>query len=338
VLVLDDVYTLENNLNAFKNRVDNNPAVTSSSVSNFLPVPSNRNFSSFFKGKTPSVENSILIANWIVDFDYVETMGLEIINGRNFDKQLQTDSTAILINEELAAQLGYENPIGEFMSGLNFNENGEEDGATVYPIIGVYKNFHYASLRENIKAQALFIGSSRGALSIRLKNKDMTSFISQLEADWKEMAPNQPFSYQFLDSRFNRMFEAEQQLGKIASTFSFIAIFIACIGLLGLATFIAQQRTKEIGIRKVLGAQIPNLVYLLCKDFGKLILIAFLLASPISWYFMNKWLEDFAYATTIGVGGFLLAALLISLMAALSIIYQATRVALINPVDTLKSE
>ena len=208
----------------------------------------------------------------------------------------------------------------------------------MYPIIGVIRNFHFESLRSAISPLALFIGNSRGAISVRVQTKDMAKFIQQLETDWTIMAPGQPFSYQFLDERFSKMFESEQQLGKIASIFSFLAIFIACIGLLGLATFIAQQRTKEIGIRKVLGANIPNLVYLLCKDFGKLILVAILLAAPLAWYFMNQWLADFAYATAIRWWVFALAGLLILLMAVLSVLYQATRVALVNPVDTLKWE
>ena len=224
------------------------------------------------------------------------------------------------------------------MSGYIFDDNNQVIGTDVYPIIGVIRNFHFESLRNSITPLALFIGSNRGALSVRLQTEDMTQFIHQLETDWKAMAPGQPLSYQFLDERFASMFETEQQLGKIAGIFSFLAIFIACIGLLGLATFIAQQRTKEIGIRKVLGANIPNLVYLLCKDFAKLIFIAFLLAAPLAWYFMNQWLADFAYATAISWWVFVLAGLLILLMAILSVLYQATRVAMVNPVDTLKWE
>lgn len=338
VLVINDAYALDKNVQAFKNKLLDNPTVQAASVSGFLPVPSNRNTSSFFKNKTPSQENTILIANWTVDHDYAKTMGLEILDGRDFDRQKSTDSSAIIINEALAKQLGFENPVGEFMSGYTFDNNNQITGTEVYPIIGVIRNFHFESLRSAISPLALFIGSSRGAISVRLQTKDMPNFIQQLETDWTTMAPGQPFSYQFLDERFSKMFESEQQLGKIASIFSFLAIFIACIGLLGLATFIAQQRTKEIGIRKVLGANIPNLVYLLCKDFGQLILIAFLLAAPLAWYFMNQWLADFAYATAISWWVFALAGLLILLMAVLSVLYQATRVALVNPVDTLKWE
>lgn len=338
VLVINDAYALDKNVNAFKQKMLENTAVKSASVSGFLPTPSNRNTNSFFKSKNPSQENAILIANWTVDYDYVETMGLEILSGRDFKQEMATDSNSIIINEELAKQLGYENPVGEFMSNQNYDDNNQVTETVLYPIIGVVKNFHFASLRESISPLALFIGNSRGAISLRLQTNDMQGFIKQLESDWQLMAPGQPFSYQFLDERFARMFETEQKLGKIAGVFAFLAIFIACIGLLGLATFIAQQRTKEIGIRKVLGANIPNLVYLLCKDFGKLILVAFVLAAPLAWYFMNQWLADFAYSTSISWTVFLLAGGLILLMAVLSVLYQATRVALVNPVETLKWE
>ena len=337
VLVVNDAFALGENTDAFKQKMLSYPAVKHASVTGFTPVniDANRNTSSYFRGTNATQENAILIANWRVDFDYVKTMGMQIVQGRDFDQRLSTDSTAIIINEELARQLAYEDPIGKKMSGFidNTGENMQ-----IYDVIGVVKNFHFSSLRDAIGPLALFIGNSRGAISMRLEGSEVGDFIYQLESDWKAMAPNQPFSYQFLDERFSRMFTVEQQLGKIAGVFAFLAIFIACIGLLGLATFIAQQRTKEIGIRKVLGASIPTLVYLLCKDFGKLILIAFLIAIPVSWYFMNQWLADFAFATSIGVGVFLLAGVLIMAMTLLSVLYQSTRVALVNPVDTLKYE
>ena len=335
VIVLNDAYALDNNIQAFKQRMLQDPSVSSATVTGFLPVPSSRNTSSYFRGRTPSQENTILLSNWFVDFDYIETMGMEIIKGRDFDESLKTDSTAVIINEELARQLAYEDPIGEVISGYT---SADSDDLEVFKIIGVISNFHYSSLRETIKPLALFYGESKGALSMRLQTDDMQGFINNMESTFREMAPAQPFSYQFLDERFSRMFETEQKLGKIAGVFAFLTIFIACIGLLGLATFIAQQRTKEIGIRKVLGASISNLVFLLCKDFGKLILIAFVIAAPISWYVMNMWLDDFAYATSVGLGVFLFAGGLILFMALLSVIYQAGKVALVNPVETLKWE
>ncbi len=335
VLILNDAYALGDQTLAFKNRIENNPSVKSASVTGFLPVLSNRNTSSYFKGRSASQDNAILIANWFVDFDYVKTMGMEVIEGRDFDNQLLTDSSAIIINEVLARQLNYDDPIGQFMSGYTSDDLTDLE---YFKIIGVVKNFHFASLRNNIDPLALFIGNNRGAISMRIETSDVSGFVNNLQTVWNEMAPGQPFSFQFMDEKFTSMYESEKQLGQIVIVFSFLSIFIACMGLLGLATFIAQQRTKEIGIRKVLGAGIPNLVYLLCKDFGLLILIAFALAAPLGWYVMHNWLDDFAFSISIGFGVFLIAGLLILLMAIMSILYQATRVALVNPVDTLKWE
>ena len=335
VLILNDAYALGNQTQAFKQRMEDHPSVKHASVTGFLPVFSNRNTSSFFKGKNPTQENAVLLSNWYVDFDYVNTMGMEVVEGRDFDGNLVTDSSAIIINEELARQLAYEDPIGQYMSGYTSDEFNDLE---YFNIIGVVKNFHYSSLRDNIDPLALFIGNNRGAMSMRLETSDISAFTKDLQSAWNEMAPGQPFSYQFMDERFTRMFEAEQHLSKVVSIFSFLAIFIACMGLLGLATFIAQQRTKEIGIRKVLGASIPNLVYLLCKDFGVLILIAFMLAAPLAWYLMQNWLSDFAYAISIGLSVFVIAGALVLLMAMMSVIYQASRVAVVNPVNTLKWE
>lgn len=335
VLILNDVYALGEQVQAFKHRMNEHPSVQSVSVSGFLPVASNRNSSAYFKGKNPTQENVILMANWYVDFDYIKTMGMEVIRGRDFDANLVTDSMSVVINEELARQLNYDDPIGKYLS------NYTDDSATEiesFQIIGVIKDFHFASLRNSIDPLALFIGNSRGAMSMRLETADIAAFTKDLKTTWDEMAPAQPFAFQFMDERFDRMYESEQQLSKIVAVFAFLAIFIACMGLIGLATFIAQQRTKEIGIRKVLGASIPGLVYLLCKDFGALIAIAFILSAPLAWYVMHGWLADFAYSISIGASVFLWAALLILVIATLSIIYQASRVAVINPVDTLKWE
>ena len=173
---------------------------------------------------------------------------------------------------------------------------------------------------------------------MRLQTNDMQGFINQLETDWKTMAPGQPLSYQFLDERFARMFETEQKLGKIAGIFSFLAIFIACIGLLGLATFIAQQRTKEIGIRKVLGASVTNLVAIVSKDFLQLIVLSTIIAAPLAWWSMNAWLQDFVYRIEINWWVFVVVGLVAILIAFVTIGTQSLKAALANPVESIKSE
>ena len=255
--------------------------------------------------------------------------------GEIFQKIFPSDSTGVILNETAVKLFNIQgNPIGQEM-GTIIDENGTN---AQYKIVGVVEDFHFESLRNAIAPIGFFLGNSRGLMSFRINTDDVPGFINNLKSTWNEMAPGQPFAFSFLDDRFDRMYEAETRIGKIVGTFAFLAIFIACIGLLGLATFTAQQRTKEIGIRKVLGASVPDMVWLLCKDFGKLIVVAFLIAVPVSWYFMNQWLMDFEYSTSINWVTFALAGTFVLLIALLTILYQSTRVALVNPIETLKVE
>ena len=166
----------------------------------------------------------------------------------------------------------------------------------------------------------------------------MPTMISTLESKWKELGPGQPFQYSFLDDRFSKMYDAEQRVGNIAFTFSILAIFVACLGLFGLAAFTAQQRTKEIGVRKVLGASVSSILVLLSKEFGKLILVALLFAIPISWYFMDSWLQDFYYRINLGPGIFLFAGVITLVIAWLTMSWQSVKAATGNPIDALKDE
>ncbi len=343
LLMLNDAYALGDNLLPFKERVRSMPQVANASVSGFLPVPSSNNTSSYFKGRNPDLGNAILIHNWRVDHDYVPTMQMEVLHGRNFSKEFPSDSSAVVINETLA---GYYQPdparweevIGQELSNIGQNATDLE----VFKIIGIIRDFNFESLRQTISPMGLFLGDSRGFITLRLQTENLPGFINTLQNAWNEMAPNQPFSYNFMDERFDRMYNNEQRIGRIIATFSFLTIFIACIGLVGLSTFIAQQRTKEIGVRKVLGASVPGIVGLLSKDFVKLILAALGLAAPTAWYFMNNWLKSFAYRIDLDWLSFapiaLGAGLAALLIAFLTIGIQSVRAALANPVASLKSE
>ncbi len=335
VVMLQDVYALGENVQAFKNRMLQNPEVTNATVSSFVPVPSARNSTAFWAGKQPKDDNVIIIGNWTVDHDYVSTLGMQILKGRDFSRDFPTDSTGVILNQEALKALGLEeDPIGQEIGTFV----DEDLNIGHYKVIGVVEDFHFESLRSAIAPVGFFLGSSRGLMSFRINTSDVQGFIANLQKTWDEMAPGQPFAYTFMDDRYDRMYEAESRVGKIVGTFAFLAIFIACIGLLGLATFTAQQRTKEIGIRKVLGASVPDMVYLLCKDFGKLIVVAFFIAIPVAWYFMNQWLMDFEYATSVSWITFALAGFFVLAIAILTIIYQSTRVALVDPIETLKYE
>ena len=207
-----------------------------------------------------------------------------------------------------------------------------------YTVIGVVKNFHYESLRSQIGPVAMFLPPSTGLVSFRLNTENLSVIISFIEDKWKQFAPGQPFEYSFLDDRFDEMYRSEQRIGNIFSVFTGLAIFVGCLGLFGLAAFTAEQRTKEIGIRKALGATVPGVVYLMSREFVLWVVIANIIAWPIAWFAMNRWLQGFVYKTGMTVWTFLLASALSLSVALLTVSYQANKAARANPVDALKYE
>jgi len=333
VLIIDNTYALGNNADAFKNEVLRMGGVSSGTMSSFLPVSnSSRSDNSYFKSPTMDVREGLDIQNWYIDYDYFKTIGIQLVSGRNFSKDFG-DSTSVIINETAARLLGYKNPIGKKI--YNTDKNNKPIS---YEIVGVVKNFNYESLRQNIGPLSFFLGKNDGLESFKVSTVNVSMLVSKIEDQWKTMAPGMPFSYRFLDDSFNDMYRSDQRVGKISLIFSVLAILIACLGLLGLATFIAEQSTKEIGIRKVLGASVLGIVRLFCKDFIKLVAIAMVIASPIAWWFMHKWLQQFVYRIDIGFWVFLLAAALAFAIAIITVSFQAIKAATANPVNSLRSE
>ena len=271
---------------------------------------------------------------WYVDYDYLRTLGIELIKGRNFSREFGTDSNAVILNEATAKTLGYADPIGQHIYKSGMGSGAVES----YTIIGVVKNFHFESLKRDIGMVGLFLGESTGLASFKINAANAPEIIHYAEKKWKAYAPEMPFSYQFLDEAFNNVYSAEQRVAKIAITFSVLAILIACLGLFGLATYMAEQRTKEIGIRKVLGASVSNVVTMLSKDFLKLVTIAFCIAVPLAWWVMHKWLQDFAYRVDVSWWIFGIAGLLALCIALLTISFQAIKAAIANPVKSLRTE
>ncbi|MDY7393878.1 ABC transporter permease [Aureibaculum sp. 2210JD6-5] len=337
VLLINDTYAAGRQIDAFKEEVVRLSQVKSASFSSFLPVPSVRSDSSFFEEGATEQENAIQLDTWYVDEDYIPTLSMEIIAGRNFDKQRPTDSTAVIINEATLSVLGME---AEEVLGMRITEDVDlkEGNMIFYTVVGVVKNFHFESLRENIGALGLFLERSTGTLAVKLKAGDFKQTISSIETIWNKLAPGQPFSYRFMDDAFNSTYDAEQRLGRIFMIFTILSILIACLGLFGLAAFNAQKRTKEIGIRKVLGASIGQITYRLTTDFLKMVGIAILIAIPIGWYAMNKWLEDFSFRIEISWWILALAAFLAIAVAVLTVSYQSIKAAIVNPVKSLKTE
>jgi putative ABC transport system permease protein len=340
VIILHEAYALREKLDAFKNEVMRNPNIESATVSGYLPVSSNRSDTGFWPEGQRASDNSISMQIWSADYGYIETMGMEIVTGRNFSESFRTDSSGIILNEKAVSMFGFNDPIGKkiYTWAYTPGQGIDRDRVTPYTVIGVVKDFHFASLRENIGALGLRLGLNSNLLSFRFKVDDVAALIAFLENKWKEFAPDQPFAYSFLDERFSNMYRAEQKVGALFGIFSGLAVFIACLGLFGLASFTAAQRTKEIGIRKVLGASVANVVGLLSTEFMKLVLVANIVAWPLAYIAMNQWLSNFAYRIDIGLWTFVLAGISALLVALLTVCYQAYKAAAANPMDSLSYE
>ncbi len=333
VLVIEHTYRLGSNVNVFREQLLQDPSVQNISVSGFLPAGSS-NDNNFFLSADHNPKLLIKTLRYDVDENYLATLGIKIAEGRNFSRDFKTDSTGIIINEAAARSFGWKDNL--LAHTLTHQEN---DGTTqTYHVIGMVKDFHFRSLHESIKPLVMVLGTDYGTLIAKVKTADVHSLITRIEAKWKGLNPEGPFSYSFLNDRFNNTYKAEQHIGNILAIFAGLTIFVACIGLFGLVTFTAEQRTKEIGIRKVLGADVSGIVTLLSKDFLKLVVIAFIIAAPIAWYAMNRWLQDFAYSIDLGAGIFIIAALIALLITIITVSYQALRSAMASPVKSLRSE
>ncbi|HWD89126.1 MAG TPA: ABC transporter permease [Mucilaginibacter sp.] len=327
--------TLGNKTMAFKQEVKQLAGVQSVAMSGYLPTNGANNNSSVFKDPVLDQKRAILTSTWYVDDGYVPTLGMKIVSGRNFSSQMGTDSTAVIINESAAKLLNFPNPLDQ---KLYVPQDEMAKVMKPYHIVGVIKDFNFKSLRENVTPLILFNGDDRNGLSIRAKSGDMRALLDQVKAKWTAFSPNQQFDYSFMDKDFDKLYRAEQRTGQIAVTFTSLAIVIACLGLFGLAAYAAEQRTKEIGIRKVLGANVSTIVGLLSKDFIALVGIAIIIAVPAAWYFMHQWLQGFAYHQNVQWWIVAAAGLGAILIAFVTISFQSIKAALTNPVKSLRSE
>lgn len=314
---------------AFKQSLLRNPSVLSVAFSNGTPGMENSHWTYAFP-RTDIPQQSI--NTMIVDYDYIKTYGLEITEGRGLSEEFATDSTqGYLVNESLVRDLLLEQPIGTSVSVVGNDLEGK--------IIGVVKDFHYRSLHRRIEPLIMRVDpNNMWCLSVKIAGGPLADHLKSIESEWKKFAPDYPFEYQFVDDTIERQYQAEQNTSILITSFSILAIIIACLGLIGLTTFMTEQRKKEIGVRKVLGASVSGIIALLSKDFSKLVLIAFVIVAPLAWYVMNQWLQDFAYKVAIPLYLYLVAGLLVIIISFLSVFYQAMKAALINPSETLRSE
>lgn len=335
VLVVKTPQATEGEVHTFKEEALRDKVIRTASISGFLPVTSHRNGDYWYPERQTNQKSSVPIQEWQVDEDYMATFGMKLVQGRNFIKGKATDAEGIIINESAAKRLGYQNPVGKTL---------HKQGGEQLTIIGVVQNFHYESLRSAIEPVGLVLsGSVVGsedwdAVSFRLMTGNVSDLLTSLEKTWKQVAPNRPFAYSFLDDDFDAMYRTEQRIEQLVTIFAGIAIFIACLGLFGLSAFTAEQRQKEIGVRKVLGATIVQVVTLLSKDFLKPVLIAIGIASPIAYWAMTRWLQEFAYKIDIEWRVFALAGVLAMGIALFTVSFQSIKAALMNPVKSLKME
>nr|NIM11352.1 FtsX-like permease family protein [Candidatus Aminicenantes bacterium]NIM78133.1 FtsX-like permease family protein [Candidatus Aminicenantes bacterium]NIN17451.1 FtsX-like permease family protein [Candidatus Aminicenantes bacterium]NIN41347.1 FtsX-like permease family protein [Candidatus Aminicenantes bacterium]NIN84117.1 FtsX-like permease family protein [Candidatus Aminicenantes bacterium] len=334
VLILHNAYLLDKQAETFKNEMLTHLQIKRATISGYLPIPSSRNSSAVFPEGQVANKNSTSIQNWIVDYDYIKTLGMKVIKGRDFSREFSTDPSAVIINQAAAKQFGWKEPIDKRLSRFT----SLKGDMTTYTVIGMVEDFHFESLRDTIGPLVMFLGEHKDLMSFRIDTGNIPGTIDLLRDKWNRFLPGQPFEYSFLDERFYEVYKAEQKLGQIFGAFAVLAIFVGCLGLFGLAAFIAEQRTKEIGIRKVFGASVSSIIGLLSREFVILVGIANIIAWPVAYFVMNKWLQDFAYRTPLSPLIFLAAGAAAIIIALLTTSYQAVKAAFTDPVKSLKYE
>jgi len=320
---------LANKYTLFKQQASEIPGILDiSKMRNSPTVIEHHTGSISWPGKDPNL--TVSFADGVVGYDFVKTMKLQLKEGRDFSKEFGTDSISYMLNETAVNKIGFINPIGETVTW------GNHPGK----IIGVLKDFHFSSMHQSIEPLILRLDEnwSWGTILVRVKAGKTREVLAGIEKLCSAMNPKFPFTYQFSDSEFSKLYKSEAIVSRLSNCFAFLAIFISCLGLFGLATFTAVQRTKEIGVRKVLGASVPQIIAMLSGSFIKLIVISMFIAFPVAWYFMNKWLENFAYKVHLGWIIFFIAGSVAVMIALLTVSYQAIKAAIANPVRSLRTE
>ena len=335
VLVIHNTPALGDGITAYKNELAHLPGVEGVTMTGYLPTSGDRNNNAFWLSPDFDFKKALAMERWLIDEHYISVLGMNIVAGRNFSRDFPTDSTGVIINEAAARMAGLTHPIGATFYTI---DDIKAKKPLIYHVVGVVKDFNFNSLRETVSPLVFLLKSNNDRIALRVSTDHVERLVAQVEDHWRKLAPGAPFSYTFMDDDFNSLYRSEQRIGGISLSFSLLAIFIACLGLFGLAAYEAEQRTREIGIRKVLGASVTGIIALLSKNFLLLVGIAALIAFPLSWWAMHHWLQDYAYRISIGWGVFALAGVLAVGIALLSVGLQAFRSALANPVKSLRAD
>ncbi len=331
LLFLSDTRALAKNQVAFQQQLLQNKNVVSASISRNVPIGNIIDGTQIFPKNETGNGTEIHTDIFHVDYDYIRTIGLQVLQGRDFSKEFSTDSAGVIINESAVRELGWNgtNPIGK-----SIVRSGQKE----FKVIGVVKDFNYASVKQKIAPLMMMLGNNGGGLVLKIKTDNVQPFLADLRKQWQIFNPDAPLQYHFLDEKYAALYVAEQRTQQLFTVFSILAVIIAGLGLFALSAFVIEQRTKEVGIRKVMGASVVGIVALLSKDFLKLILIAIVIASPVGWYAMTHWLESFAYRINVEWWMFAFAGILAVGIALLTVSFQAVKAALMNPIKSLKTE
>ena len=307
----------------------NNPHVVNITATSSIPTSGYYFSNSLWRWEGKNPDEEILMRAVAVNYDYFETFEMEMADGRGFSKDFAGDTTSWIVNEAAAEIMGMKKADGKLLS-IN-----EYSG----PIIGIVKNYNFSSLHSKIDPLIMFLNPDNcNNICVRIASGDISGTLKYIEDVHQKFNPERPFKYNFLDESLDNLYQSEERIEKIFRSFSYLAVFISCLGLFGLASFMAEKRTKEIGIRKVLGATVANLIGLISREFIILIVLSVAIASPIAWYAMTRWLDSFAYKTEFGIEIFIFAGLATLGIALASVSYQAAKAALNDPVKSLRYE
>ncbi len=329
VVLIQGAYTLGDKTDAFKQELATLPMVEEVTNSNYFPVAgTNRDGNGFWIDGREKIDDSVGGQAWFVAENYISTMKMELVAGRNFNSKMATDTAAVIINETLARKLGLQDPIGARIRNYR-----------AWNVVGVVKDFHFDDMKQEIRPLALFRGrGSASVVAVRLKAEHTSSTVAAIQKVWDEFMPNQPIRYDYMDESYAAMYEDVDRTRNVFAVCAGLAILIACLGLFGLSTFMVEQRSKEISVRKVLGASVQHLFGILTANYLRLILLSLLLGGPLAWYIMNAWLENYTYGIDLEWWFFVAAGVLVAGIALLTVSRQVLRLSLSNPAKFLKTE
>ena len=339
VLILQNTDAMGRQAKTFREELLHIRGVEDVTLTRYLPTNGHHNEAPMFRDASLDQKTAISLQLWNIDEHYLPTLGMKMATGRNFSEQFPTDSNGIILNETAARLLGYADPLNKKLYiPKDIQASRGPDNILAFHILGVVKDFNFNSLRQQVAPLVFFMGAEPNNTAIRVHTADIAGLVAQVGKVWKKLAPAQPFTYSFMDDDFNHIYQAEQRMGGVVLNFAGLAIFIACLGLFALVAYAAEQRSKEIGIRKVLGASVNNIVLMLSGSFLKLVLVSILIASPIAWWLMSKWLEGFSYRIHMSIWFLVISGILAVLIALITVCSQAIKAAIANPVESLRSE